>query len=124
MTIRWATLWEIPQAISFLMRNHEKNHFDHGVLTYPSTKLLRAGDASAVAYMPVHTGAILESLGWADGVDAENKLAAATAMVTQVATEAHALGYRELYFISSDERTDESALKLGFEKVSCLRKRI
>jgi len=122
--IRWATLWEIPQAISFLMRNSEKNHFDHRVLTYPSTRVIRAGEDKALAYMPVHTGAILESLGWAEDATAEQKLTAAMEMLRQVGAEAHSLGYREMFFISSDERTDESAMKLGFEKVTCYRKRI
>ena len=74
--------------------------------------------------MPVHTGIVLESMGWAENLEAREKLESAVVMVNQVSSEAHSIGYREMFFISSDERTDAAAEKLGFEKVTCYRKRL
>jgi hypothetical protein len=75
--------------------------------------------------LPVHTGAILESLGWADNLDAEHKALAAVMAAEEVEREAWQLGYREVFYICSDDRTDEFCEKrLGYERVVAMRKRL
>jgi hypothetical protein len=127
MRARWATLWEIPQAISFAIANAVKGALDHRIFSYPTTRIMRSEDdeGNAMAYLPVHTGAILESLGWADALDAEHKALAAVVASEEIEREAWQLGYREVFFICSDERTDEFCEKrLGYERVHAMRKRL
>lgn len=127
MTARWATLWEVPQAISFAIANAFKGNLDHRIFNYPTLRIMRAedGEGNAMAYLPVHTGAILESLGWANGLDAEHKALAAVVASEEIERQAWASGYREVFYICSDDRTDDFAEKrLGYEPVKCMRKRL
>jgi hypothetical protein len=127
MKARWAVLWEIPQAIAFALANAVKGNLDHRIFSYPTTRIMRAenGDGTAMAYLPVHTAAVLESLGWAEGLDAEHKILAAVTACDEIEREAYLLGYREVFFISSDERTDEFCQRhLGYERVTAMRKRL
>lgn len=127
MTTRWANLWDIPQAISFAIANAAKNGLDHRIYTYPTTRVMRAAneEGEAVAYLPVHSGAILESLGWAPNLNVEDKAKAAIAAAQEIEREMLLMGVREVFFISSDERTDEFCEKrLGYERVTAMRKRL
>lgn len=125
---RWAVIWDMPEALQFLINSRDTNDLDVAVLTYPNTKVVRAESVEqpgAVAYMPVQNAVVLESVGFKDGLSAGEKLSAVTAMCAQVASEACSLGIREMYYLSSDGRTDEAAMKgLGFEKVTAYRKRL
>lgn len=126
MTARWATLLEVTQAIQFALANALKGNLDLNIYNYPTIRIMRAenGDGNAACYLPVHTCAVLESLGWADGLDAHNKALAAMAASEQIEREAWNVGYREIFFISSDRRTDEFAERLGYERVTAMRKRL
>ena len=127
MKIRWANLWDMPEAVGCLIANREYGDFDHRVLTYPSTRVMRAEDEDgmAVAYLPAHTGLILESLGWAPEIRAADKVEAAVKMLSAIECEAFAAGARESFFLSSDERTNEFCRKhLGFEPVRAMRNRL
>ena len=127
MKARWATLWDVPEALGFAIANADKGNLDQRIYGYPTLKIMRVenGDSSALLYLPVHSGAILESLGWANWMDASQKLQAALAGLEAIEREAYLTGYREVFFVSSDERVDKfSTEKLGYEKVTALRKRL
>lgn len=127
MKTRWSTLLEIPQALEYAIANAEKGNLDPHIYNYPTLRIMRSenGDGTALVYLPVHTGIILESLGFAPNLTADQKVKAAISALTTVEHEAYMLGCREAVFISSDERTDEFCQKrLGYEKVSALRRRL
>jgi hypothetical protein len=127
MRARWANLWDIPQAISFGLANAAKGNLDHRIYSYPTMRIMRAEseDGIAMAYLPMHTAAVLESLGWAPELEAEQKAVAAITATAEIEREAYAAGYREVFFICSDGRTDEFAeKKLGYERVTAMRKRL
>lgn len=127
MNARWATYWEIPEAIRFAIANAVKGALDSRIYTYPTLRIMRTenGDGGAMVYLPVHSGAILESLGWAPDLNAEHKAVAAATAAEAIEREAWLMGYREVFFICSDERTDEFCQKwLGFERVTAMRKRL
>ena len=82
-------------------------------------------EGNALVYLPVHTAVILESLGWADNLDMEHKALAAVTAADAIEREADEIGCREVFYICSDERTDEFTEKwLGYEKVTAMRKRL
>lgn len=127
MNARWSTLWEIPEAIGFIIANRVKGNFDPAIFRYPTLKVMRTenGQGGALVYLPVHSAAILESVGWAPDLDAEHKVEAGITALEQVEREAWAAGYREVFFISSDERTDRFCQEqLGYEAVKVLRKKL
>lgn len=127
MRANWANLWQVPEAIAFAIANRVKSSLDPQIYSYPTTKIMRVenGEGNAMAYLPVHSGAILESLGWAPELDAEHKVEAGITALEQVEREAWASGYREVFFVSSDDRTDEFCQRqLGYEKITVLRKRL
>lgn len=123
----WANLWQVPEAIGFALANRFKGNLDPQIYSYPTIKIMRVenGDGNAVCYLPVHSAAILESLGWAPGLNAEHKVEAGITALEQVEREAWNSGYREMLFVSSDDRTDEFCQRqLGYEKITVLRKRL
>jgi hypothetical protein len=107
--------------------NSLRNAFDKAVLGYPSTKVLAAHNNGKVyAYMPVQGTAMLESIGPNPDTTPLEQASAIVELVKSAATLAHGAGYREIYYLSSDDITDEGAAKLGFQLLPyrVLRKRL
>ena len=127
MNVRWASLWNIPEAIGFILRNVQKNGLDYRIFEYPTTKVMRVDgeNGEALFYLPVHNTVTLESIGWAPEVDVPDKVAVTLTAIEAIEKEAWAAGIREIFFVSSDARTDKFAEDhLGFEKLTVLRKRL
>lgn len=120
-------LWDVAQALWWLMEGKEKNHFDARIADYPTLSIYKADeDGKAVAYLPSHLGAVLESMAYSpEEKDPEKRLAATMGLLELACAEAQKGGVREAYFMSSDEKFDEHAIKhAGFEAVKMLRKRL
>ena len=99
--------------------NSQRNAFDDAVLSYPSTKVLAAtnGNGRALAYMPIQGTAMLESIGPNPEATPMEVAAGIVEMVKGAALLAHAAGYRELYFLATDDATAEGSKWLGFEEL-------
>lgn len=122
MTVRIAKISELLEAVTWLMAGKEANSFDLGILDYPTLEVVKSGD---ICYLPWHGGAILESVGFRPSATPREKLEATVSAVRAIEQKAAEMGIRELYFMSSDDRTDEAAAKhLGFEKVVMFRKKV
>jgi hypothetical protein len=120
-----AKLIDIPQFLVWLFGNREKNKLDLEILEYPTLRVYSAANDSAIAFLPIHSGVILESLALNPEASPEEKLEAVCGIVNQVMLDATQQGIREMFYISSDERTDASAVRqLGFEEVKCYRKKL
>lgn len=121
MSVSRLKLSEVPRFMAWLIANRDRNSFDPEVIDYPTLRVYGSGSG----YLPVHSGVILESLALSPDASAEQKLSGVIEMVNAVESEARDAGIRELFYISSDARTDESAVRqLGFEKVVAYRKKI
>lgn len=124
MNIGLARLVDIPQFLVWLFSN-PKNSLDPKILDYPTLRVYSAANEKQVGFLPIHSGVILDSVALDPGSPAEQKLEAVAGMVNLICAEAFQSGIREVFYISSDERTDESAVRqLGFEKVICYRKKL
>lgn len=106
----------------WLLENRRNNALDMDVMNYPTTRLVAAENVGVLPYQAV---IVLESAGWGPGVSADNKAVAAVEMIGAVEREAREAGIREIFYLSSDDRTDEFLRKhLNFEPVKAFRKRI
>ena len=95
---------------------NNRNGFDPEVLTYPSTKVLASQKNGTVQlYLQVQGTAMQESIAPnpASGASPEAILEAVKAAMTL----SHGAGFRELYFLASDENTAEGSKLLGFEEL-------
>jgi hypothetical protein len=111
----------------WITANSERNAFDPAILDYPAMKVLASHcNGTTYTYMPVQAVAVLESIG----VNPEAKpLEIATGVMESVKSAvvlAQANGYRELWFLGSDETTARGAETMGFEPLPyrVFRKRI
>lgn len=118
-------LVDVAQFLVWLLQGREKNALDLDILDYPTLRVYTAEADRKVGYLPVHGSVILESLALNPEASAREKLEAVCAMTQHIERDALAAGVRELFYISSDDRTDESAVRqLGFEKVAAYRKKL
>jgi len=124
--IRFASLLEIPEALQLLLENSEHNGLDLRIFQYPVTRVVRSENGNgADAYMAVQTVPMLESIGYTRSLEPERRKAVALEMVDFVEQEARKGGMGEVYFVSSDPKTDARAMKeRGFEPVTAFRKRL
>ena len=104
---------------AWLEANSARNEFDSAVLDYPATKVLAAtnGNGRVLAYMPLQGTAMLESIGANPEATPMEVAAGIVEMVKGAALMAHAAGYRELYFLATDDNTAEGSKRLGFEEL-------
>lgn len=108
-------------CLDWLNANKEHNQFDVEVLNYPTSELYVSPD-DPVACMPVHAALMLESVGFGTE-EANKKLVAVIDMLNLAIERARSLGIKEIVYLSSDERTDEYAVKvLGFRAIKAFRK--
>lgn len=103
-------------VIDWCQKNSGRNSFDRDVLDYPSTKVLAAHeDGTVYAYMPIQGTAMLESIGPNPEATPTQIAQGVMELVKGAALLAHQAGYRELYFLASDETTALGAEKMGFK---------
>ena len=110
---------DIEPVIDWCQANSERNAFDRDVLTYPSTKVLAAHNNGTVyAYLPIQGTAMLESIGPNPEATPMQIAQGVMEMTKGAALLAYSAGYRELYFLASDENTAIGAKLMGFEELS------
>lgn len=125
MDTRPAKFAESQTVIDWLLVGKEKNHCDLGVLDYPTIEVWATGHGEQVdCFTPIHSGLIVESLALRPEADAKERFVAAVAGIVKASERAQQFGIRELYYMSSDDRTDEAAKNLGFEEVKMFRKKL
>lgn len=123
--VRWSNLLDVPKFLTWLWNGREKNDLDANILTYPTLRIAVAENGKPLAFAPFQVCYVLESLAMNPELDAKEKLDSVVELVHNIEAEAFSQGIRELLYLSSDERTDESAVRqLGFEKVVAYRKRL
>jgi hypothetical protein len=124
MIVRLMNLLDVPGWLRAIFANKEKNDLAPRMFLYPTLRVVIAEDkGKPLAYLPVHNGLILDSLAWGDEVSPKEKLDAIRSIVDNIVTEAYHSGIRELIYVSSDSRIDETAARsFGFAKVVCYRK--
>lgn len=126
MNVRWLRILDIPLFLKLLWDGREQNDVDFHILDYPTFRAVAAEkEGKPKAFLPLQTCIVLESLALDPELEPKEKLDSVVEMVHNIGKEAFREGIRELYYISSDERTDESAVRqLGFERVTAYRKRL
>lgn len=101
-----------------LAANSKRNAFDPDVLEYPLTTTLAAhSNGTTYAYMPVNPVLMLESIGMTNGHTPQEQANAVMEMTKTAAALGHINGYREVYFLASDETTANGAKLMGFEEL-------
>lgn len=123
MTVRKRSELETIQHLQWLLG---KKGVDFTTLDYETAEkfVSLVGDAPK-AILHHHLGLILESVAFSPDSTAKERLEAVVELVDNSCSRAKSVGAREIFYISSDERTDESAVRqLGFERVICYRKRV
>jgi hypothetical protein len=109
---------ETEPVVDWCQANSARNAFDKDVLDYPATKVLAATDGETVfAYMPEQGCAMLESIGPNPDATPLQIAASIVELVKAAALLAHGAGFREIYFLASDDVTGRGAKKLGFEEL-------
>lgn len=111
----------------WLEANSERNEFDPAVLSYPEMRVL-AGHSNGTTYnyLPIQLVGMFESIG----VNPEaTPLQVATGIMECVKAGvvlAQNANLKEVYFLGSDETTEEGAKRMGFESLpyKVFRKRI
>lgn len=111
---------DVEPVIDWCQNNSERNSFNRDILTYPTTKVLAAyedkPDGRVLAYLPVQGAAMLESIGPNPEVSVQELTQGLIECVQGAALMAHANGYREIYFLVSDENTALGAEYMGFRE--------
>jgi hypothetical protein len=109
---------ESLEALEWIKQNADKNNIDWAVVNYPSTTLLKATDGDRnILHLPVQTVYLLESLGISPDASPLDVARALYAVMQVVRWESKKNGHGEIYFVGSDEQTNECAEKHGFEKL-------
>jgi len=120
---RKASYTEALQHIQWLLTQKD---VDWSTLDYPTREIAAVEvDGKVVVYGHYHGVLVIESLAFNPDADAKDRLESVMVLVENICQRAKELGFREIWYMSSDTRTDESAARqLGFEKKVCLRKRL
>ena len=105
-------------VVDWCQANSARNAFDKDVLDYPSTKVLAAHNNGTVyAYMPIQGTAMLESIGPNPEATPMQVASGVVECVKGAALLAYGAGYREIYYLASDDITAEGSKRLGFEEL-------
>jgi N-acetylglutamate synthase-like GNAT family acetyltransferase len=124
MSVRKRSELEAIQHLQWLLKQKD---VDFGTMDYGTTeKYVRLDDNNKpTAFNHHHAGLIIESLAFEPESDAKTRLVSGLELLDNCIERARLNGLSEVYFMSSDERTDEAACKhRGFDVVKMLRKRI
>lgn len=97
---------------------NQQNYFDQNVLRYPSTVYFVAGTKEKrIMYMPIQSVLMLESLA-VDPKASNHEVAVALRTIFQNAQLlAQQAGIGEIYFLGTNERTNQFAERHGFQEV-------
>jgi hypothetical protein len=110
-----------PQELQQLMKwgaEGEDNFLDPSVVFYPSTMNLRATQGKdTVMYMPVQTAFVLESLAINPEARKHEITVALREMVISLRLIAQQRGIGEIYFLGTNDKTNEFAKAHGFEEL-------
>jgi hypothetical protein len=99
-------------------RVNEKNAFDPEVAAYPSTITWVVYDRfGPLAYMPMQCPLMMESIAVRPGAFKSEIAAAMKEFTQQFVTQAHIRGAGEIYFLGSDDGTNEMAGNQVFEEL-------
>lgn len=124
MTVRKRREIETLDHLHWLTKQKD---VDWATLDYPTADKVAVVDGAdrPMLFAHFHAGLIIESLAFRPGLSPKEKLESALEVVNNQCSAAKGIGVREAYYMSSDARTDESAMRhLGFEKVTMYRKRL
>lgn len=92
-----------------------ENYLDIDVLGYPTTKVLKGVSKNKnVLFMPIQLAYILESLALNPGATKHEITVALRQIVSQLRFNAKEAGIGEIYFLGSNEHTNEFASKHDF----------
>ena len=118
ISLRSATLEDVPQITAWLESRKSRNQFDPEILKYPSLEVVAAHTNGTVfVYLPVQSVAMLESVA-VNPESSPHEIAHALVLaVKAIEYQAHRAGQREAYFLASDANTAKGAEHLGFEEV-------
>jgi hypothetical protein len=124
LKVRPLKLLEVPKWLKWLWDGKEKNDLDARMFDYPNLKMVVCENSKQILILPFHPVYVIDSLAFNPEVtDAKERLDATLETVNAVAEAAKSQGMAELLYISSDDRTDESAARqLGFVKEIAYRK--
>lgn len=99
-------------------RNTAKNEFDPHVAAYPSTITWCVYDRHGpLAFMPMQVPLMMESIATRPGASKLEIAAAMKELTQEFVTQAHIRGSGEIYFLGSEEGTDNMASNQIFEKL-------
>jgi len=119
MKMIWVRFWkpEDEQKLIEWMENGDNNYFDPECLAYPATARLMAHNDKALVAMPVQSVLLLESLGVNPEATKHEVAVGLNMMVQSLVTIAQTKGIGEIYFLATNEKTNEFAKKHGFESL-------
>lgn len=110
----------VQQAMDWMLRLRDINHFDPEVLQYPATNLMVAyvkQQRKPVLYVPVQPVYMIDALGINPEASPE-EIAGALAQVTKtVHWESHRMGWGEFYFPCSEPTVIQFAERHGYARM-------
>lgn len=96
----------------------EDNYFDPAVMSYPvTTPLALRSKSKTIMYVPVQKVFMMESLAINPEATNHEIAVALRELIVTVAYQSQQLGQGELYFMGTNEKTNEFALKHGLEEL-------
>jgi hypothetical protein len=96
----------------------DDNYFDPEVLSYPTTRtLLLHTDTKNILYMPVQRVMMLESLAINPKAEKHEVAASIRTAITSLILSAQNDGIGELYFLGTNEKTNEFARRHNLEEM-------
>lgn len=115
--VRPATKADSEQFMEW-SRSNPDNGFDPAVAAYPSTITWVVYDRfGPLAYMPMQCPLMMESIAYRPGASRAEIATAMKEFTQQFVTQAHIRGSGEIYFLGSEEGTDNMASNQIFEKL-------
>ena len=116
--VRPARQNEEKMVVDWAKENSEKNGFDQATLYFPTTCTLCAYDKEGpIAFLPVQAPFMMESFAPKPGISKLQAAAAFKELTQYLVSQAHLRGVGEIYFLGSDDETNEWASGRIFEKL-------
>ena len=117
---------EFDTLVQWLTATQDQNMIDFGVLSYPRTSILVAGNGEPNLFMPFQQVFMLESLAPKPGINGVEFIKSLKSLIESVKEIANKHQVKELYFFGGDERVEKLGPYIGFEKMDlpCYRLRL
>lgn len=119
MKMIWVRLAR-PDDISQLnewIQNGDRNYFDPDCMTYATTTMLLAHNDKSVVAMPVQTVLMLESLAVNPAATNHEVAVGLREIVSNLVLQAQQRGIGELYFLGTNEDTNQFAKRHEFTEL-------